>query len=163
MYFPPRNISCFEIDSKKIRFILKMINKSLNKINIQHEWGNISSSFLFSNSQNNNLNNININIDEINIKNRGDFVEHLLYGRILIKLNIKESIYILNNNNYQKSLQNFILDFKNLDNFEIEEVFEKAMENKNIDNSVIKAFEEYKKMNKKMKAKLKNYAFIVKK
>lgn len=118
MYFPPRKIFCLGINIEKIKCILEMIEKSLNTINIQHEWGHTSSSFLFFNSETKYFNtpdrkikefrknNINIK-DDIRVKEGGYTVEYLLYGRIINEINTKEAIYILDRNNYQKSLQNF--------------------------------------------------------
>ena len=104
MYFPPRKISCLDINTTKIKLILEMINKSLNKINIQHEWGHTSSSFLFFNSETNyfdtserklkEIRENKENLDEKNIKEGGIAVEYLLYGRIINYINIKEAIYI---------------------------------------------------------------------
>ena len=177
MYFPPRKIYCFGIDIKKIQSIIKMIKKSLNKINIQHEWGNTSSSFLFFNSQKKYLNtqelikckckdfiknDINIK-DEIRIKKEGYSIERLLYGRVINEINPKEAIYILDSNNYKKSLKNFCLDFNDLNKNNLISVFEKAIKNENIDKIVTEAFEEYKSLNIEFKENLENYSFKTRK
>ena len=107
-------------------------------------------------------NNINIK-DDIRVKEGGYTVEYLLYGRIINEINTKEAIYILDRNNYQKSLQNFFLDFNDLNNNSLASVFEKAIKGKNIDITVIKAFEEYKSLKKDFKENLEYYSFKAKK
>ena len=50
MYFPPSDIR-FPSISLKNCYTFRMINKAVNKIKIQHEWGHGSSAFLFMNFQ----------------------------------------------------------------------------------------------------------------
>ena len=171
MYFPPSKVEC--PDNKfKNSYILKMIDKAVNKIKIQHEWGHTSSSFLFftlkikyfttperkikflekSDSKNNEEKN-----DE-----GGQSVELLMYGRIIEDLNVKEAIFILNNDNYKLTLNEFRSEFISLEEKELDEVFEKARKNPNIDDYVIKAYKEYKQKEEYFNQTLKYYSFKIK-
>lgn len=115
---PPYNIS---ISS----YILDMIDKAINKVKIQHEWGHTSSSFLFFTLKTKYFTTPQRNIkfleksdsenDEKKIKEGGQSVEILLYGRVINELTAKEAIFILNSDNYKLSLNDFHDNFVNLD------------------------------------------------
>ena len=46
VYFPPSKVECPD-DKLKNTSILKMVDKAVNKVKVQHEWGHTSSAFLF--------------------------------------------------------------------------------------------------------------------
>ena len=167
MYFPPTKIEVFN-KCLNNSFILEMINKSGNKIKIQHEWGHISSYFLFFTSKNKYFTTperkikFENNSKEKIIKEGGKAVEILLYGRIIEDLNAKEAIFILNNNNNKLSLDEYRKKFIALENRKLIDVFEEAKNNKNIDDCVIKAYEEYLKKDKDFQFNLENYSFKLK-
>ena len=171
MYFPSRKNLPLDLEITKILSLLDLLNKALNKIDIQHEWGHISSSFLFFNSHINYFDTperkvkitLNNSQKEIKFKDGGYLIEYLLYGRKIYELNIKEAIYILDNNNYNKSLKDFCKDFKNLENIELNEVFNNLLErNNNIDKIIKIAYEEYRKLDNNHKINLNYYSFRVK-
>ena len=171
MYFPPSNVG-YSDECLHSSYALDMINKAVNKIMIQREWGHISSSYLFyslkiknfttSERKNNKEQSELKNNGEI-ISERGKNVQMLLYGRIIDELNAKEAIFILNNKNYDLSLEQFHQKFIGLDNAKLDDVFNDAISsNPNIDICVIKAFDEYKNKDNKFKYNLQNCSFRVK-
>ena len=93
MYFPPSDIIIPEIGLKDC-YIVKMINKAVNKIKIQHEWGHGSSSHLFMNYEIKYFTAPERNIkfkekseSKYNIKKiseGGKVVEFLLYKRVIM-------------------------------------------------------------------------------
>ena len=153
MYFPPSDIP-FPTISLKNCYTFRMINKAVNKIKIQHEWGHGSSAFLFMNFQIKYFTTPKRNFilkenSETNDKNKiiyegGKAVEFLLYKRIINRLNAKEAIFILNGKNYELTLENFQKKFINLKNLKLIDVFEEAIKNPNIDELVIKSYNKYK-------------------
>ena len=169
IYFPPTKIEACDIRLRN-SYSLKMINKAGNKIKIQHEWGNISSSFLFYA-----LNNkyfittserqikFDKNSKEKIITKGGKAVEILLYGRVIEEFNAKEAIFILDNNNYNLSLDEFRKNFIDLDKRKLIDVFQEAIKNKNIDDCVIKSYNEYLQKDKIFKFNLENQSFRLKK
>ena len=52
--------------------------------------------------------------EEIDKGESGNFIELLLFGRIIKTLNVQESLYILNENNYDKNLSDFLIGFNQL-------------------------------------------------
>ena len=171
MYFPPSDIR-FPSISLKNCYTFRMINKAVNKIKIQHEWGHGSSAFLFMNFQIKYFTtpkrkfilkeNSETNDKKKIIYEGGKAVEFLLYKRIINRLNAKEAIFILNGKNYELTLENFQKKFINLKNLKLIDVFEEAIKNPNIDELVIKAYKEYKKKGKGFKYNVENYSFKVK-
>ncbi len=172
MYFSPRNISVNEpiLYNSNFRIIA---NRAFNKVDIQHEWGHTSSAFLFfntkinyfdtpkrtlkiSNSNSNNLEKVET------IKEGGEAVEYLLYGRIIEELNAKEAIYILNSNNYKKNLNDFLYDFMDLKNHKLIDILEEAIKNKEIEKCIIDSYYEYKNKNNKFKNIIENFNFKAK-
>ena len=168
MYFPPTKISAFD-ESLNNSYTLIMLNKAGNKIKIQHEWGHISSSFLFYAKQNKYFTTperkitFGKNSKEKIITEGGKAVEILLYGRVIEDLNAKEAIFILDNNNDKLSLDEFRNKFIALENRKLIDVFEEAQKNKNIDECVIKAYKEYLKKDEYFQFNLENCSFKLKK
>ena len=167
MYFFPRNIN-LSVQKLNCTCILEMIKKAFIKVDIQHEWGHSSSSFLFFVSKINYFNTPkreckllkgNRLKKEKIIKEGGKLVEYLLYGRIIDELTTKEAIYILDNNNYKKSLTDFLTDFLRLGKIKLESIFQNALKNKNIDQCVKDAYDEYCKKSKKFKENIEYYSF----
>ena len=146
MYFPPSQMENINFEYK-YTYTINMINKVVNKIKIINEWENISSSPLFFNLKN---------------KECEKNVEFLMFGRIIEDLNIKEAIFILNSNNYNLSLNEFRSVFMNLKNKKLEDIFKAELNNSNIDDSIIKAYEEYKEKGEKFQLALENYSFNIK-
>ena len=85
-----------------------------------------------------------------------------MFGRIIEDLNIKEAIFILNSNNYNLSLNEFLSEFINLKNQKLEDIFKIGLNNPNIDDNVIKVYEEYKEKGEKFQLALENYSFNIK-
>ena len=131
MYFPPSKINP-PVRSLKKSFTLKMIERAVDRIKMQYEWGYISSSYLFFKSKK-----VKTIIEE------GKAVEILLYGRSIKELNTKEAIFILNGNNYDLSLEDFYKKFNNLKNRKLLDVFKEAINCPKVDESVKKAFNKY--------------------
>ena len=174
MYFPPRNILIDNSRIPKIRSLSKLLNKATNKIDMQHEWGHTSSTFLFFNLHINYFDTPErkVKIKKITSKNSqkekkikegGYSIEYLLYGRKIYELNVKEAIYILDYNNYNKSLKDFCKDFKNLENIRLSKVLNDVLKiNKNIDQIIKNFYQDYCKLNEEQKINLNNYSFKVK-
>ena len=146
MYFPPSQMENLNFEYK-YTYTINIINKVVNKIKIINEWENISSSPLFFNLKN---------------KECEKNVEFLMFGRIIEDLNIKEAIFILNSNNYNLSLNEFRSVFMNLKNKKLEDIFKAELNNSNIDDNVIKVYEEYKEKGEKFQLALENYSFNIK-
>ena len=146
MYFPPSQMENLNFEYK-YTYTINIINKVVNKIKIINEWENISSSPLFFNLKN---------------KECEKNVEFLMFGRIIEDLNIKEAIFILNSNNYNLSLNEFRSVFMNLKNKKLEDIFKAELNNSNIDDSIFKAYEEYKEKGEKFQLALENYSFNIK-
>ena len=149
MFFQPRKVKYFIVEQKETN-IEKMVGRALNKVDIQHEWGHTSSSFLFL-----------ITKERITSEG-GKTVEILLYGRVINELTAKEAIYILNDLNYQKNLKDFLSDFISLKYVDLIKVFKDALKNENIDKCVKDAYSEYQKRNKHFKEQLNYYSFKAK-
>ena len=170
MFFQPRKVKNFIVETKETN-IEKMVGRAFNKVDIQHEWGHTSSSFLFFGSKTDyfdipkrkiKLTNENGITKERITSEGGETVEILLYGRIIDDLTAKEAIYILNDINYQKNLKDFLSGFMNLKYIELMKVFKDALKNENIDQSVKDAYYEYQKKNKHFKEQLNYYSFKAK-
>ena len=170
MYFPPSKVECPD-DKLKNTSILKMVDKAVNKVKVQHEWGHTSSAFLFFTLkikyfttperkikflEKSDSKNIEIN------KEGGQAVEMLMYGRIIEDLNVKEAIFILINDNYNLSINEFRSEFISLEKKSLNEVFEKAMKNPNIDDYIKQAYEQYKKKEEYYNKTLQYYSFKIK-
>ena len=151
MYFSPRKLTN-EIPELINTKMEKMVSRAFNKVDIQHEWGHTSSAFLFFGSKVEYFDTPErefklfkkhkLRKKEI-LKEGGETVEKLLYGRVIKKLYAKEAIYILNSDNYKKSLEEFSSDFIALESISLSKVFEEAIKNKDIDIFVKEAFEEF--------------------
>ena len=89
-------------------------------------------------------------------------VEYLLYGKIINELNAKQAIYILDSQNYQKNLEQFRKNFKNLESKKLQKVFEEALENLNIEECVKNSWNEYEKKRKNFRNNLNFYQFKAK-
>ena len=171
MYFPPSDVIFPEICLKDC-YIIKMINKAVNKIKIQYEWGHVSSSYLFMNYEIKYFTTPERNVkfkekseskDNVKtISEGGKAVEYLLYKRVINDLNAKEAIFILNSQNYELSLANFTKKFIQLKNYKLADIFKEAMKNPNIDEIIKKAFIEYNQKGKGFKSNIENYSFKVK-
>ena len=171
MFFPPSDVIFPEIGLKDC-YIIKMINKAVNKIKIQHEWGHVSSSYLFMNYEIKYFTTPERNVkfkekseskDNVKtISEGGKAVEYLLYKRVINDLNAKEAIFILNSQNYELSLANFTKKFIQLKNYKLADIFKEAMKNPNIDEIIKKAFIEYNQKGKGFKSNIENYSFKVK-
>ena len=130
-----------------------IINQALNKNNIHHEWGHFSSSFLFYSSNSNIFNSPkreiklcneeNNNSKEVEIVDEaGEQVEILLYNRTIQDLNFKEALYILDNRNYSKSLEEYRKGFINVKTTTIVEIYKDIIDNnKEIDQCVIDGYD----------------------
>lgn len=160
MFFSSRNIYVNDPNLYNSKF-RKMVNKAFNKVDIQHEWGNSISAFLFFDST----------IEYFDKPKRafklskegGKVVEYLLYGRIIEELNAKEAIYILNSNNYNnKNLNDFLSDFMNLKSKKLIDVFKDVMKNKNIEKCILDAYEEYTKKDEIFKSNIECFSFKAK-
>ena len=171
MYFPPTEVVCPN-EALKDSDILDMINRAANKIKIHHEWGHTSSSYLFFT-----LKIKYFTTPERKIKYKetteskntlkpnkegGKDVEMLLYGRVIEYLNAKEAIFILNNKNYNLSLNDFRNKFIALKNKKLDDVFQEALTNTEIDDYIKKAYEEYKTRDKIVKYNLQDFSFKIK-
>lgn len=177
IYFSPRNTIVLEKDLQNSISLIKMINKSLNKVDIQHEWGHISLSFLYFSSKTNYFDTPERRIqllkkdkDECKLTKKekyvtegGKVVEYLLYGRVINEINIKEAIFILNSDNYKLSLEEFFFRFMNLENEKLLDVFKTALKNENIDKCVKDAYAEYINKDKYFKLNLEDFIFKAKK
>ena len=177
IYFSPRNIIVLEKDLQNSTSLIKMINKSLNKVDIQHEWGHISLSFLYFSSKTNYFDTAERKIQllkkdkdeskltkkEIYVTEGGKAVEYLLYGRVINEINSKEAIFILNSDNYKLSLEEFFMRFMNLKNEKLLDVFKTALKNENIDKCVKDAYAEYINKDKYFKLNLEDFIFKAKK
>ena len=164
MYFSPRKLmENYPVSSNSK--ILKMVLKAFAKVDIQHAWGHTCSSFLFFA-----LKTDYFDIPEIKIKlykgedlqEDGNTVEESLYGRIIYELNVKEAIYILNSENYKKTLDNFLSDFMKLKSKSVKEVFAEALNNEDIDQCVKDAFREYTKGDKNFRKNIRLFLFKTK-
>lgn len=171
MYFPPTEVR-YPNDASKDSDILDMINRAANKIKIQHEWGHTSSSYLFFTQKikyfttperkikfqekTESKNTVKF------IKEGGASVEILLYGRVIEDLNAKEAIFILNNKNYNLSLNDFRDKFIELEKKKLDDVFEEALTNTEIDDYIKKAYEEYKGKDKIFKYNVEGYSLKIK-
>lgn len=171
MYFPPTEVR-YPNDASKDSDILDMINRAANKIKIQHEWGHTSSSYLFFTQKikyfttperkikfqekTESKNTVKF------IKEGGTSVEILLYGRVIEDLNAKEAIFILNNKNYNLSLNDFRDKFIELEKKKLDDVFEEALTNTEIDDYIKKAYEEYKGKDKIFKYNVEGYSLKIK-
>ena len=71
-------------------------------------------------------------------------IEVLMYGRIIEDLNVKEARFILINDNYNLSLNEFRSEFISLEEKALNEVFEKAMKIPIVDDYIKQAYEQYK-------------------
>ncbi len=90
----------------------------------------------------------NLNISGNEINEGGNQLEFLLFGKVIDSLNIIESLFILNENNYKQSLKEFRNNFKRIkeevlegkkDCFEIKGIFEKLnIDDKEMINQIIK-------------------------
>ena len=165
MYFPPRNIL---IENYRIS-LSDLLNKAMNKIDMQNEWYHISSYFLFFNLHINYFDKERkVKITSKNSQKEKKIkekysIEYLLYGRKIYELNVKEAIYILDNNNYNKSLKDFCKDFKNLENIRLSKVLNDVLKiNNNIDHLIKNFYEDYSKLNYEQKINLNDYSFKVK-
>ena len=171
MYFSERKLK-ENIPALKNTNILKIVLKAFAKVDIQHEWSHTSSSLLFFVSKNDYFETPKrifklykgeeIQEDK-NIQEGGNTVEKLLYGRIINELNIKEAIYILNTENYKKTLDKFLSDFMKLKSRTVKKVFKEALKNENIDQCVKDAFDEYLKANQNFRKNLRYFSFKTKK
>ena len=168
IYFPPTKIVAVDANLQN-SITLEMLNKAGNKIKIHHEWGHISSSFLFYTLKNKYFTTperkikFENNPKEKIITEGGKAVEILLYGRVIEELNAKEAIFILDNNNYNLSLDEFRKKFIALENRKLIDVFEEAKKNKNIDECVKISYNEYLQKDESFKYNLENYSFRLKK
>ena len=171
IYFPCSKVN-LPSDSLKGSCIIKMINKAVNKVEIQHEWGHTSSSFLFFTSK---IKYFETPKRKVKIKEKsedkeskiiitegGKAVEQLLYGGEIEELTAKEAIFILNGNNYDLSLTDFLQKFKNLKNRKLIDVFNEAIKSPKIDGIVKEAFEEYIKRDTNFQSNLESFAFKAK-
>ena len=68
----------------------------------------------------------------------------------------------MNNDNYKLTLNEFRSEFISLEEKELDEVFEKARKNPNIDDYFIKAYKEYKQKEEYFNQTLKYYSFKIK-
>ena len=68
----------------------------------------------------------------------GSYLEYLLFNRVLKELNLREILYILNEQNYDKTLSDFREGFKNLDteDLKIKGVFSKFNNYIQLDNNI---------------------------
>jgi len=171
MYFSPRKLQ-ENIPALSNSNILKLVLKAFAKVDIQHEWGHTSSSFLFFAPKTDYFDTPKRKLklykgkeiqEDENIKEGGNIVEKLLYGRIINELNIKETVYILNGENYKKTLDNFLTDFMKLKSSSVKKVFEEALKNENIDQCVKDAFKEYLNENKNFRKNIRYFSFKTKK
>lgn len=170
MYFPPSQVEAPE--NLNNSFIVDMINKAVNKIKIQHEWGHTGSSFLFFTSKIKYFttpkrtikfqNEKSDNNGEKNTREGGKAVEILLYGRVIDDINLKEAIFILNNNNYNLPLIEFQKKFRQLENEDLYQIFEKASLDKETDDVVKKAFKEFLSKGNDIQKILNYHSFKVK-
>ena len=169
MYFPPSQIK-YPSDEFKDSYIVKMIDKAVNKIKIHHEWGHTASSFLFFTFKIKYIStperNIKLKSDSKNNENYykegGQSVEILMFGRVIEELSAKEAIFILNKNNYKLPLNEFRSEFMSLGKKKLEDIFKKELNNPDVDNSVIKAYEEYNNKGGNFQLSLENYSFRIK-
>ena len=171
MYFPPTEVK-YPNNASKDSDILDMINRAANKIKIQHEWGHTSSSYLFFTQKIKYFTTPErkIKYQETTeskntvkfIKEGGTSVEILLYGRVIEDLNAKEAIFILNNKNYNLSLNDFRDKFIELEKKKLDDVFKEALTNTEIDDYIKKAYEEYKEKDKNFKYNLEDYSLKIK-
>ena len=69
---------------------------------------------LYFDYNNNNIPLLTPRKEEIDKDESGNFIELLLFGRIIKTLNVQESLYILNENNYDKNLSDFLIGFNQL-------------------------------------------------
>ena len=74
-----------------------------------------------------------------------------MFSRIIEGLNIKVAIFILNSNNFNLSLNEFMNLKKKLEN-----IFKIEMKNPNVDDNTIKAYEEYKEKGENFQTMLEN-------
>ena len=102
------------IDEKIYNSICEVLNNAIIIIIMIHELNHLIYDYLyfthncmipFSTPRN----------DNINIQEGGFLIELILFGRVIDKMNLKESIYILNKNNYKKSLSKFRDGFNFID------------------------------------------------
>ena len=151
VYLPPMKAKINDFNLLNSIFTI-IIDHALNKNNIHHEWGHFSSSFLFCYSNSNIFNSpkreIKIYNEEKNnleefeiIDEAGDQVETLLYNRVIEGLNFKEALYILDNRNYSKSLEEYRKGFMNLKTQTIIEIYKDIIDNnKEIEQCVIDGY-----------------------
>ena len=73
---------------------------------------------------------------ELNIRESGRYIELLLFNRIIHRINVAEALYILNENNYNKSINEFNKGFSELkdEDLNIKGVFEELNVIKEIEN-----------------------------
>ena len=171
MYFPPSKINP-PVRSLKNSFIMKMIDRAVDKVEIQHEWGHTSSSFLFFSSKIKYFETPKRNVkfreksesekNEKTIKEGGKTVEALLYGRNIEELTAKEAIFILNGNNYDLSVEDFYSKFNNLQNRKLIDVFNEAIKCPKIDDCVKKALEEYNNKDTNFQSTLEDFSSKIK-
>ena len=170
MYFPPCKIDPPVNDLKNSHIII-MIEKAVDKIEVQHEWGHTSSSFLFFISKIKYFETPKRKIkSEKKIENNkkkiisegGKALECLLYGRVIKELNAKEAIFILNSDNYNLSLSEFQQKFMDLENQKLSDVFAEAIKNPNTNEIVKEAFKEYEKKEEYFKNNLEDFSFKAK-
>ena len=168
MYFSIRKIDFNTKDLCQTK-VEQMVLRAFTKVDIQHEWGHTASSLLFFDSKIPFFDTPEKNIKFFKNKKMklskecGEIVEYLLYGKIINKLNAKQAIYILDSQNYQKNLNQFRADFKNLKNKSLIEVFNDALKNPNIEECVKNALNEYLEKGKSFRDNLIYYEFKAKK
>lgn len=142
--------------------IVYIIKKGFYTLNNQHELGHGHYAiffYLYPNSFNFDSPLAEIKLNSKNIiqtKEGGKIFEYLLFGKVINEMNLKEIIYITNDKNYSKSLEQYRKDFINLENENLFYVFDSASkENKEISE----AFEAYKKLPNQIKIQLETEKF----
>ena len=150
MYFGPNKENLSTTDKKEKGKLWKIIDEAFYKIRIMHEWFHICQAFLYFSIENNNIFDspkriIKIKGEDKESNKDGEIVEILLFGRIIYELHFNEVIFILDDNNYNMSIEDFrehFLKIRDEDNFKIIDKF--LLNNKKNEEFINDGLEQYK-------------------
>lgn len=146
IFFGPKKINVPHKESKQKGKLWKVVDEAFYKVKIIHEWYHACQAFLFFAIKNNNIFDspkrlITIEEKTICCDEGGETIELLLFGRIITELTFQEAIFILDINNYKRTIDQFRNDFLKINNKE-KNINNNGNNKENINNedNVIKNF-----------------------
>jgi hypothetical protein len=160
IYFGPKKENLGLFERKEKGKLWKIIDEAFYKIRIIHEWFHACQAYLFFCIKENEIFDspkriIKINEEEIENNEGGETIEILLFGRVIYQLKFYEALYILDDKNYNKSVEDFRKGFLELEGEKknSNEIETFLNNNDNSQNFIIDGIKQYNDLIQKKKIK----------